>query len=339
MHVGMYVTGSAGCSYADLLDQVEYADRAGLDSAWLRERHFHRDHDGRNFFSSPFVVAAWLAARTERIRLGVGARILPLDHPIHIAEDAATVDVLSDGRLDLGIARVGENDLYERAFGRTPEEARSRFEESLDVILKAWTGEPFSYAGADFEIPEVTVAPRPVQRPHPPIHLVGISPTTLRFGAQRGYPLLMAAAQTASGLHRTQEAYRELLEEAGHRPQDAAFSVGRFVYVADTMDEAIADTREAVMGFMQRENSVIRDFLDVPADEIDYDLLFREVCVFGDAEHVQARLEELGEAIDLRTLLVTFNYFTIDHARCRASMERFVEQVLPALSPGVAAAA
>ena len=117
MKIGLYATGAASASYHNLLDQVQYAEEAGFDSVWLRERHFHTDDQGRNFFASPFVAASYIAARTKRIRIGMGARILPLDHPIHIAEDAATVDVISNGRLDFGIARIGENQLYQSAFG------------------------------------------------------------------------------------------------------------------------------------------------------------------------------------------------------------------------------
>src|SRR5215207_9985575 len=198
MRIGFYVTGSATGGHAELLDQVELADRQGFDSVWLRERHFHSDHGGRNFFSAPMTVAAWIAARTTRVRIGLGARILPLDHPLHVAEDAATIDLLSGGRLDLGIARIGENGLYEAAFGRQRDDARQRFTEALELIELAWRGEPFSFSGDYFRMPRLTVLPRPLQRPGPPIHLVGNSERTLDFGAGRGLPLLLAAAQPES---------------------------------------------------------------------------------------------------------------------------------------------
>src|SRR5262249_62303289 len=150
MKIGLYATGAASTSYRSLLDQVQYADEAGFGSVWLRERHFHTDDQCRNFFSSPFIAASYIAARTKRIRIGLGARILPLDHPIHIAEDAATVDVISKGRLDFGIARIGENQLYQSAFGITAEDTRGRFEEALDVIVGAWTTPGFSYEGKHF---------------------------------------------------------------------------------------------------------------------------------------------------------------------------------------------
>jgi alkanesulfonate monooxygenase SsuD/methylene tetrahydromethanopterin reductase-like flavin-dependent oxidoreductase (luciferase family) len=331
MKIGLYATGAASAGYRELLDQVQYADQVGFDSVWLRERHFHTDDQGRNFFASPFVAAAYIAARTESIRIGIGARILPLDHPIHIAEDAATVDVISRGRLDLGIARIGENDLYQSAFGITSDQTRGRFEEALDVILAAWTKTSFSYEGQHFTLPTCTVSPRPVQRPHPPVYLVGIGPATLNFGAKRGFPLLLAAAQTAEVVARTQRHYAELLEQNGFDAKQVVLPVNRFVYVAESNAEAVADTKETIMRFVHRENSVIRDFLMLPPEQITYDLLFNEVCIFGDADYCANRLNGLSEQVDVRHLIVSFNYFTIDHAKSLRSMRRFVGDVMPRL--------
>jgi alkanesulfonate monooxygenase SsuD/methylene tetrahydromethanopterin reductase-like flavin-dependent oxidoreductase (luciferase family) len=329
--IGFYATGSASSGYSELLEQIEYAEEAGFDSVWLRERHFHADHQGRNFFTSPFVIAAYVAARTRRIRIGIGARILPLDHPIHIAEDGATVDVISRGRLDFGIARIGENSLYQASFGISDSATRGRFEESLEVIERAWTHESFTFEGEHFRIPEVSVYPRPVQRPHPPIFLVGISPSTFTFGARRGMPLLLAAAQTSAIVAQTQETYRQLLREAGHDPLEIVLPVNRFIYVAESNARAVEETRETILRFVHRDNSVIRDFLKLPPEKIDYDLLFREVCIFGDADYCAQRIDDLARTVDLRQLILTFNYFTIDQPRCMRSMQRFVSDVLPRL--------
>lgn len=338
MKIGMYATGAASASYSSLLDQVQYAEDAGFDSVWLRERHFHTDDQGRNFFSSPLIAASYIAARTRRIRIGLGARILPLDHPIHIAEDAATVDVISNGRLDFGIARIGENSLYQSAFGVETEQTRGRFEEALDVIIGAWTTPSFAFEGRHFKVPPVSVSPAPVQKPHPPVYLVGIGPSTLTFGAKRGLPLLLAAAQTAQIVARTQQQYRALLSESGFDANKIALPVNRFIYVAETNEQAVADTRDTIMRFIHRDNSVIRDFLMLPADQITYDLLFGEVCIFGDADYCARRLRELAQQVDMRTLILSFNYFTIGHDKCLDSMRRFVRDVMPQLrdlSPGV----
>lgn len=330
MKLGFYVTGSADSSHRDIMDQIKYADDEGFDSVWLRERHFHPDHQGRNFFSSPFVAASYIAAGTKRVRIGVGARILPLDHPIHIAEGGATVDVISNGRLDFGIARIGENELYQNAFGTQSEETRDRFEQSFEVIVKAWTEERFSYDGL-YNIPEVSVLPRPIQKPHPPIYLVGISPGTLKFGAKRGLPILLAGAQTVPIVKKTQEDYYELLQEMGYKREDVVHPVNRFIYVAETNEKAVEETRETIMGFIHRSGSVIRDFLFLPKEEITYDLLFKEVCIFGDPDYCLRRIEEMKSTVDLRNMILTFNYYTIDHKKCLQSMERFIKYVMPHL--------
>ena len=332
MKIGFYATGSGTASYKDLVDQIQYAEESGFDSVWLRERHFHPDHQGRNFFSSPFVAAAYIAARTKRVRIGMACRILPLDHPIHIAEDGATIDVISNGRLDLGIARIGENELYQLAFGVQTGETRGRFEEALEIVLKAWTEERFSCDGKYYKIPDVSVYPKPLQKPHPPIYLAGISSETLAFGAKRGFPLILAAAQTVSIVKQTQEAYYQLLEEAGYKREDVVLPVGRFIYVAETKEKAVEDTKETLMAFIHRGGSVIRDFLFLSKEEITYDLLFNEVCIFGDPDSCLKRIEALKNTLDLRHLILTFNYYTIDHKKCLQSMERFVRYVMPCLS-------
>jgi alkanesulfonate monooxygenase SsuD/methylene tetrahydromethanopterin reductase-like flavin-dependent oxidoreductase (luciferase family) len=333
LKIGIYATGSATSSHQNLIDQMQYADEAGFDSIWLRERHFHPDHQGRNFFSSPFVAASYIAARTKRVRIGIGARILPLDHPIHIAEGAATVDVISNGRLDFGIARIGENELYQNAFGIKAEETRDRFEQSFEVIVKAWTEERFSQEGL-YKLSEVSVLPKPIQKPHPPIYLVGISAETLGFGAKRGLPILIAGAQTVSIVKKTQENYYEQLKGMGYERENVVNPVNRFIYVAETNEKAVEETKETIMGFIHRGSSVIRDFLFLPKEEITYDLLFKEVCIFGDSDYCLRRIEEIKNTIDLRNLILTFNYYTIDHKKCFQSMERFTKYVMPHLKEG-----
>ncbi len=331
MRLGFYITGSATATYDDLIAQVVELDDAGFHAVWLRERHFHRDHGGRNFFSSPLVVAAHLAERTRTLRIGFGARILSIDHPLRIAEDVATVDVLSGGRVDLGVARIGEQELYQLGFGTTTADARGRFEEALEIVLRAWTGEPFAYDGHHWSFPEVTVGPVPMQRPHPPVYLVGISDSTLRFGAERGFPLLLAAAQPVPLVRKTQDAYYALLAEHGHDPATVSLPLNRFVYVAETDARAEDDLRDAVMAFIGRPDSTIRDFLGLEPEEITFERLLEDVFIVGSPERCIERIRALGEMLDVRDLVLTFNYFTLDHEQCLASMRRFLDDVRPEL--------
>ena len=130
--------------YHDTLGQIEHGDRLGFDTAWLAELHFFPEF---SVMSSPLLVAAAAAQRTQRIRLGMAVSLLPLADPIRSAEDAATVDMLSDGRLVYGVGR-GTNPLQYGGFNIPMEESRERFSEALDIITQAWTAERVNYEGS-----------------------------------------------------------------------------------------------------------------------------------------------------------------------------------------------
>src|ERR1700756_680895 len=131
--------------YKDILAQIDFGDALGFDTVWLGEIHFIRTF---SILADPLMVLAAAAQRTTRIRLGTAVILLPLHNPIKIAEEAATADILSDGRLEFG---VGRGVLYQYpGYGIPPEESRERFEEALDFIVQAWTNEPFSFRGKVF---------------------------------------------------------------------------------------------------------------------------------------------------------------------------------------------
>jgi alkanesulfonate monooxygenase SsuD/methylene tetrahydromethanopterin reductase-like flavin-dependent oxidoreductase (luciferase family) len=133
------------------------------------------------------MVLAAAAQRTTRIRLGTAVTLLPLHSPIKIAEEAATADILSDGRLEFG---VGRGVAYQYpGYGVPLEESRERFEEALDFILQAWTNELFSFEGKHFRARDLSVVPRPVQSPHPPVRIAANSPDTFPFSGRRKLPI------------------------------------------------------------------------------------------------------------------------------------------------------
>jgi alkanesulfonate monooxygenase SsuD/methylene tetrahydromethanopterin reductase-like flavin-dependent oxidoreductase (luciferase family) len=139
--------------------------------------------------SVPLVLVAAIAARTTRVRIGTGVSVLPLCHPIRTAEEAATVDQLSHGRLDFGVGRSGFPRAYS-GYGVRYDESRERFQESLDVILKAWTQEGFSRAGTYFTFDNLTVVPRPYQKPHPPIFVAATTHDTFPMVGRMGLSLV-----------------------------------------------------------------------------------------------------------------------------------------------------
>ena len=179
--------------------------------------------------------------------------------------------------------------------------------------------------------PPHTVVPRPVQRPGPPIYLVGISDSTLQFGAERGFPLLLAAAQPVPLVRRTQERYYSLLVEQGHDPALVSLPLNRFIYVGETDQHAEDALRDAVLTFIGRPDSTIRDFLGLRPEEITYERLLEDVFIVGSAGRCAEKILALGDELDVRDLVLTFNYFTLDHEQCLASMRRFVDEVRPTL--------
>src|SRR6476619_212382 len=178
-----------GCTerqrYKDILAQIDLADTLGFDTAWLGEIHFIRQF---SILSDPLMTLAAAAQRTKRIRLGTAVTLLPLHSPVKIAEEAATADILSGGRLELGVGR-GTAPVHYVGYNVPQEESRERFEEALDVMLKAWTEDRLTYSGKYFHAQDLAVVPKPLQNPYPPIRLAANSPDTFAIAGQLGLPI------------------------------------------------------------------------------------------------------------------------------------------------------
>src|SRR6202162_3605038 len=160
-------TSSERQRFMDLMAQIELGDVVGFDTVWLGELHFSR---GFSILADPLMVLAAAAQRTSRIRLGTAVTLLPMHNPVKIAEEAAICDILSDGRLELGVGR-GTAPLHYAGYNIPQEESRARFDEALDFIIGAWTSESFSFDGKYYQARDLTVVPRPLQSPHPPVRI------------------------------------------------------------------------------------------------------------------------------------------------------------------------
>src|SRR6202049_1433380 len=162
---------TAAAAFAEALGQIEPADRWGLDAIWLAEIH---QQASRSVLTAPLTVASAIAARTSRIKIGTGVQVLPLTHPLRLAEETATVDQISRGRLLMGVGRSGNPRAY-AAYGVPYSESRERFFETLDVLKLAWSQPSFSFHGKYHHFDEARAVPRPFQTPHPPIGIAGSS--------------------------------------------------------------------------------------------------------------------------------------------------------------------
>src|SRR6266571_7205965 len=171
--------------YQDILAQIVLGDELGFNTVWLGELHFGRNS---SILACPLMVLAAAAQRTKRIRLGTAVTLLPLHSPVKIAEEAAIADILSDGRLEFGVGR-GTAPVHYAGYEIPQEESRERFEEALDFILQAWTQKSFSSHGKYFRARDLTVVPKPVQTPHPPVRIAANSPDTFPLAARRRLPI------------------------------------------------------------------------------------------------------------------------------------------------------
>lgn len=331
MKIGIFLMGSRDSSYFDIVDQVVEADALGFDGVWLAERHFT---SGDLLWPSPMLAAAYLAAHTRRIRIGLAARVLPFHHPLQVGADAATLDILSGGRLDLGLSRGSMDEAPHRAFGAPREEARARFDEAFAVLRLFFKGRPFSYKGKFYDLSDITPAPSPVQRPHPPLYMVANNPLSLDAAADEGISVFMNGAMRLAYLCQATSRYRARAEAAGFVPGAVDIPVNRFVFVGESRAHAHRVMREPFMQFLERRAPDLRAYLASRYGEraTSFERLAREVCIFDDPEGCAARLYELEDRVGLYHTLCTFNLITLDHRIALESMRRFAAFVIPLLA-------
>jgi alkanesulfonate monooxygenase SsuD/methylene tetrahydromethanopterin reductase-like flavin-dependent oxidoreductase (luciferase family) len=241
-----------GQGLRDWLEFNEEAERLGFYSTFLVEHHF----SGWDQVSATLTMLACLAMRTTTLRLGSGVLALPWHNPVLLAEQAATVDLVSGGRVDLGIGK-GYRHAEFTGFGIAPEESQGRFDEAVEVITRAWTtADRFSHAGTYWHFDDIVVEPRPAQLPHPPLWMAAGSEASVAHAAASGHNLILDQYAAPAQLADRIGTYRDRL--AG-RPFDAmSVAVARHLYVADTDAETAAARRRLAVG-TERILRVARD--------------------------------------------------------------------------------
>src|SRR5215469_11992787 len=206
--------GNAGeaAAFDQALGEVTAADRWGLDAVWLAELHGAPE---RSVLSAPMMVASAVAAATERVKIGIAVQVLPLSHPLRLAEEAATVDQISHGRLIYGIGRSGVVRTYED-YGISYAESRERFAETLEILRLAWTQPSFSYDGKYYGFTNVALTPKPYQLPYPELRMAAATPETFPQIGRLGLPIFVPVRQGPfTQLAESIKAYRAAYAEAG----------------------------------------------------------------------------------------------------------------------------
>ncbi len=320
--------------YARGVEIAQAAEALGFNNVWLAEHHFST----YGYLSRPVQLATYIAAKTTRLRVGTAVIVVPLHHPLVIAEEIATLDLLSGGRLDVGLGRGYQHYEFER-FGLELESGRARWEESIDVILKSFEGRPFSYDGKLFKIPETTVFPQPVQQPRPPIWITAQSPDSVEGAVRRGFNVLTGGfgipIERMAEFRRLFD--RVVAEVKPERPLEVG--VQRAVYVTDTHADARAAAEEA--RWNMRVTLSLRNHYErveqgravpVPAPkEPDLDDLLDRFLVIGTPDTCIRQIKRIRELVGITHFNCSFWFGDLEHPRVLRSMELFAREVMPAV--------
>jgi alkanesulfonate monooxygenase SsuD/methylene tetrahydromethanopterin reductase-like flavin-dependent oxidoreductase (luciferase family) len=223
-----------GQGFRDYLDMAVGAEALGYHSSFLVEHHF----TGWNQVSATLMLQTALAMRTTWLRLGTAVIVLPWHNPVLLAEQAATLDLISGGRLDFGVGKGYRHSEF-HGFRIPPEEAQARFDESIAVMIRAWTERArFSHAGRFWQFEDIIVEPPPAQRPHPPLWVAAGSADSIRRAAERGFNLILDQYASPEQIGERIALYRAVRKASGHGFDPMQIAVARQLHVASSKAEA-----------------------------------------------------------------------------------------------------
>ena len=328
---------SANQFVLEIREQAILADRLGMHSVWIGEHHF----DSLGVNSRPDLVLANIAAQTKNVRLAPAVTVLPLHHPVHVAECWASLDLLSGGRVDFATGRGYDRNEY-APFGADFMKSAEIFEEGIDVLLKAWNSPgTWSHKGRFYDIPEMSITPKPVQKPLP-FYVASFSKTSVDIAAKRGLNIVyapFAAGMVFGGLDKAVATYREACAAAGKKPGRAICSY--FIFIAD--DAKAEDYgRQTQMDYFN--HCVIRAFPQKPEDApptMQYFMKIVDILKNMKKEDLSERSILLGppakiietlkkvEASGVEEVILYFNVGKKPHALVKEQMQRFMAEIAP----------
>ncbi|MEN3352756.1 MAG: hypothetical protein V7640_914 [Betaproteobacteria bacterium] len=319
--------------YSRGIELAQAAETLGYRNVWLGEHHFST----YGYLSRPLQLASYIAAKTTRLRVGTAVIVVPLHHPLLIAEEIAMLDLLSGGRCDIGLGRGYQRYEFER-FGLQLDTDGKRWNESIDILLKAFEGKPFSYEGNLFKIPETSVFPRTLQKPHPPIWITAQSPYSLEAAVRRGFNVLTGGfGVSIDRLAEFGKLFERVVAEAkpAKRP---LVGVQRAIYVTkDAADarEAAEQARWNMRVTLSLRNNYERvehgNAIPVPAQtEPDMDDLLDRYLIIGTPDTCIRQIKRLKDVVGITHFNCSFWLGDMEQARVLRSMELFSQEVMPA---------
>ncbi len=323
------------------MDMIMYAEELGFDGVFLAEHHFR----AYGIIPSIMPFAAYVAAKTKRLKIGSGIVVLPFHHPLRAAEEAAMVDMLSGGRLIYGFGR-GYQAVEFNGYGMELSEARDRTDEAIDILRLAWTNEEFSFKGKFHEFENVNVLPKPVQAGGPPLYVASVSPETIGHYAKKGIQFITDPIATRGRCMRAAEEWKQVAAEHGHEMK-AAFGTMRGLVIAETDEEAwkLAERSTA----SQKENSLINQ-QSAPVEktgefaagyyywkdrylgsnrEIGTDFFWDRIWIAGGPERVRQIVQEFQDAGYEHMLFTLGHEPAFSREENKERLRIFAEHVMP----------
>jgi probable F420-dependent oxidoreductase len=314
-------------SFDETLRECERAEAAGFDSIWLGEHH-----NNPVLYPAPLIGLAAVASRTRRIRLGTGVLLLPLYHPMMVAEEGAMVDMISGGRLILGIGAGYAPEEF-AAFGYSLKERGGRLEESAALLHRLWTEENVTHRGKYYQLDNATVAPRPVQRPRPPIWFGAWAEPAIRRAARLGDAWFVGPSANLQEIAPCAELYRKASNETGKGDNEVALF--RYIFVASSTQEAMSTAGDPFIDAFERmyfrwPHPVVKR----PKGQLTIERLAKDRIILGDPKTCLEEIKRFAKELGLRYLVCRFSVPGIPREACERSLDLFTREVMPALRTG-----
>ena len=310
----------------EVMDEAQLAEEHGFDSCFFGEHH--QDRDG--FLPSPLIVATAVASRTRRLVVGTSVILLPLHHPVQLAEDVVTLDIVSRGRIILGVG-LGYQPADFRAFGVLMENRVGLLEEGIEIIRKCWSGRPFSFSGKHYQLDEVQVLPPPFQKPSPPLWIGASTPPGARRAGRLADGFVAGPSTDLEGTARLVETYRQAAIRTGREPQVVLM---RDAWVASSRAEAEeVYGPEVTAAYKYYWRNGLSEFQSIRSDaEITLERVAPQRLILGDPEECIGEFLRWKEATGADYFLLRLRHAHSggpSHEKIMEAITLFGERVIP----------
>lgn len=328
--------------YRELLEQMEHADRAGFSVYSIIEHHFFQEF---SICANPLALICAAAQRTRNIRFRVALHTLPLVNPMRLAGEIAAADIICGGRLETGLGR-GHAWLYPGSNADLAE-SRERFNEAVEILIRAWTEERFSFAGKYYRCHDLSVVPKPLQHPHPPLFTGGTSLSTYELAGRRGWGMFLPPLLPFKVMKPSINTYLDAAEKARQKPRIVYI---RPVYLGNDHAEIEREVKPALLNFLAcnaspvkglppREELVAKGYAFYASGALESltrlryeDIVEQEIAFVGTPAEVTAQIKRLQAQAPISELAIVSNFGGLEHWKIIKTQDLFARHVLPAFA-------